>query len=310
LFATTSLAVSTGAGARDLGEGQSAEYYAVNGSITAAGFAGSWLVRAASGDHVGRYDLPDFHFDGLARLNSSHAAAALSDRFLWLTLSVPVVGQASDGFDTRFGNSMLVYGEVLSVNVFLTTVTKELVRRPRPYTHRRGWNDQPYPNWAGSEAYVSFFSGHSSSAHAAAASGSILYSGRGNAVWTRYAMWGFEFGAAGITARLRVRAGRHYPTDVWAGALIGTGLGIAIPALHGIDLSQIHAWEWGAGGIAMGTTFIVSELVDFCDMLGPIGPCDLPPDDPIPPGAPEPSHMQIGPMPLPGGAGLSASGTF
>ena len=31
---------------------------------------------------------------------------------------------------------------------------------------------------------------------------------------------------------LKIKAGYHYPTDVMAGALVGSGMGLLVPALH------------------------------------------------------------------------------
>jgi membrane-associated phospholipid phosphatase len=41
--------------------------------------------------------------------------------------------------------------------------------------------------------------------------------------------------AAGTVGYLRFAAGRHYPTDILAGALIGSLVGWLVPQLHEID---------------------------------------------------------------------------
>ena len=46
-------------------------------------------------------------------------------------------------------------------------------------------------------------------------------------------MWGFELALAGATANLRTRAGRHFYSDVIVGAIVGAGVGFAVPRLHG-----------------------------------------------------------------------------
>lgn len=50
----------------------------------------------------------------------------------------------------------------------------------------------------------------------------------GQALWP----WIFTAVAGSSVAHELVKAGEHYPTDVIVGALVGTGIGIAIPALH------------------------------------------------------------------------------
>jgi membrane-associated phospholipid phosphatase len=48
----------------------------------------------------------------------------------------------------------------------------------------------------------------------------------------RYAVWGTSLLAASVTGYLRYYAGKHYPTDIIAGAAMGSITGWGIPALH------------------------------------------------------------------------------
>jgi hypothetical protein len=66
---------------------------------------------------------------------------------------------------------------------------------------------------------------------------------------------------AAATANLRVRAGEHFYSDVLVGALVGAGLGTAIPALHTDGVYAPSGAEWAAiaGGLVAGVT--LSELL-------------------------------------------------
>ncbi|MEO8177958.1 MAG: phosphatase PAP2 family protein [Deltaproteobacteria bacterium] len=276
----------------------------VIGAELAASAAVNWLGR----DHEGRWDLVPFSPDLAVRSHFSNAAAQASDRLRLLTLALPVAAQLSSGFDRAFGNAALIYTEVQTTNLFLTTLTKEIVRRPRPYTHTRDPRVREFARSEGSEAYASFYSGHASASYAAALSGSLLYAARTRELWARHFMWGAEFLLAGITAQLRVSAGRHYRTDVWFGSLIGAATGVVIPALHGLPLSRVRASEVAVAAGAVLLTHLGAELVDLCELL----------DCAEQSSAREPSgkssspglEWSLLPVALPGGVGLQGFGSW
>jgi len=244
-----------------------ASYYVLHGGLTLAGFAGGWASTLLVPDSPGTEFLPHFPPDVAVRSNFSSSAARLSDRMLWVTIGVPALAQFYDGFDVAWANAELVYAEAHSASLLLTSLTKLLVHRPRPYTYSQLPAARGLAERAGSEAWVSFFSGHSSASYTAAMSGSILFALRTDNGWARHSMFGLEFTLAAFTAQLRVRAGRHYRTDVWLGSLVGAGIGLAIPALHGLPLSRVHASEWLTGAGAAALTITLSEAVDVCATL-------------------------------------------
>jgi len=244
-----------------------ASYYVLHGGLTLAGFAGGWASSLLAPYAPGAEFLPNFPPDVSVRSNFSPSAARLSDGMLWATIGVPALAQLYDGFDVAWANAELVYAEAHSASFLLTQLTKFLVRRPRPYTHSELPEARALAEGAGSEAWVSFFSGHSSASYTAAMSGSILFALRTDNAVARHSMFGLEFALAAFTAQLRVRAGRHYRTDVWLGSLVGVGIGLAVPALHGLPLSRVHASEWLTGAGAAAATIALSEAVDVCATL-------------------------------------------
>ena len=276
----------------------------VIGLELAASGAVSWLGRG----HEGRWDLVPFSPDLAVRNHFNDAAAQASDRLRLLTLALPLAAQLSSGFDSAFGNAALIYTEAQTTNLFLTTLTKEIVRRPRPYTHSRDPRVREFARSEGSEAYASFYSGHASASYAAALSGSLLYAARTRELWARHLMWGGEFLLAGITAQLRVSAGRHYRTDVWFGSLIGAATGIAIPALHGLPLSRVRASEVAVAAGAVLLTQLGAELVDLCALLG----CAEPSSARERSGRVSPPGLEWSLLPaaLPGGVGLQGMGSW
>jgi membrane-associated phospholipid phosphatase len=67
---------------------------------------------------------------------------------------------------------------------------------------------------------------------------------------------------AGATSDLRVRAGKHFYSDVLAGAAIGAGVGVLVPALHlGGQARPLLPCEWIAIGTAPLAGALLAELL-------------------------------------------------
>ncbi len=142
---------------------------------------------------------------------------------------------------------------VLLANGIQRTV-KNIVRRTRPLVYNPA---APLAEKLGRNARQSFFSGHTTTAFATA-----VFTGE---VFRHYfpdsklkpAVWAGSLGLATATSVLRYKAGRHYPTDLLAGAAFGSLVGWGIPKLHEVknrsELGQrldIQPWSTGvANGI-------------------------------------------------------------
>lgn len=232
-------------------EWRSSEYYAINGAITAALIGGRVLTGLVREDLEAGGDTIWFPGDAGLRGRCSPEAANLSDASLALTVTVPVAAELAGGLDAQFVNAEVVYTQALFASRLLTSVAKVVFRRPRPFSYRQ--NRECDFDFEESDAYMSFYSGHSSNAFAAAIAGSYLLSESGLDVRTRSAFWGAQLALAGATANLRARAGKHYYSDIVVGALVGSGIGLAVPLLHGGDpgfeTSEVLA---GVTGLAVG----------------------------------------------------------
>jgi membrane-associated phospholipid phosphatase len=222
--------------------------------------------------------------------------ATISDGLVVLTAVMPVVAQLSDGASTSLANAGLIYAEAHAVKFLLSSATKFGVRRPRPYTHSRDPRAQDYALAAGNEAHLSFFSQHASTAFTSAMAGSVLFAARSDDLLSRHVLFGFEFALAGVTAQLRVRAGRHYRRDVWVGTLVGLSLGFGLPALHGVAIERVRATEWATAGGALAVSFAAAELVD----LG-FGRSST---------SAAPLALALAPLPVDSGTGVALSGRF
>jgi membrane-associated phospholipid phosphatase len=60
----------------------------------------------------------------------------------------------------------------------------------------------------------------------------------------KYVVWSGSLLAASATAYLRYKSGMHYPSDLIAGAIVGSAIGYLVPVLHRnkeSDVSNSHA---------------------------------------------------------------------
>lgn len=111
---------------------------------------------------------------------------------------------------------VMLQGATLTANI--THTVKLLVRRNRPYTLASGFN------YSRRDDIYSFFSGHSSIAASLLTSAILLNSNATTpSVPKNLIIAGAGIGAI-TTAILRIKAGKHYPSDILTGLLLGTGI--------------------------------------------------------------------------------------
>ena len=107
-------------------------------------------------------------------------------------------------------NKGLVIGASYISNAIFTTTLKNIIRRSRPF---ETYPNQIYPN--SSHGGYSFPSGHTSAAFSTATSLTLAF--------LKWYVAIPAFGYAGAVGYSRLDLGVHYPSDVLAGALLGSG---------------------------------------------------------------------------------------
>ncbi|MGA6948557.1 MAG: phosphatase PAP2 family protein [Solirubrobacterales bacterium] len=122
-----------------------------------------------------------------------------------------VIGVAMAFIDPDHGDDWLVAGFLGPVAIGLNFVVKLIVRRPRPVL-------EGLPPIGGAPSNLSFPSAHATASFACATA------------MTRIAPEAaFLFILAAGIAACRPYLGMHYPSDVLAGAILGTALGLVVP---------------------------------------------------------------------------------
>jgi membrane-associated phospholipid phosphatase len=127
-----------------------------------------------------------------------------------------------------------ILAETAALTFGITNLTKVAARRRRPYLYNQAFTVEERAQLAreSGQATLSFPSGHTSVAFAAATFLSTVYGDVHGPTRASKWIWASSLGAASLVGVARVRAGRHFPTDVLVGAAIGAAVGHLIPRLH------------------------------------------------------------------------------
>jgi membrane-associated phospholipid phosphatase len=168
-------------------------------------------------------------FDRSAIFQNNKGARIASDVMLFGSALIPLPLLADQRIRKDFGQVALMNVEVFLLNAALTNLVKTSVSRPRPYTYNP---DLPIYKKRSKDSYMSFYSGHTSTASSQAffaATIFTMYNPKNKylpLVWAGAAS--FPIGMAFC----RYKAGKHFWTDVIVGYLAGAVIGAGVPILH------------------------------------------------------------------------------
>jgi membrane-associated phospholipid phosphatase len=126
-------------------------------------------------------------------------------------------------------DAVVVTQTILSAQT-LAAWTSLVVRRPRPYMYGE---NAPLDERQNPYGALSFFSGHSTTAFAAAVVLQRTLARRHPGSPLPNVLLASTLAVAGLVAVGRVASGNHFPTDVTVGAVVGSSMGVLVPALHG-----------------------------------------------------------------------------
>ncbi len=137
-----------------------------------------------------------------------------------------------DANNRRDGNGrtlMLVTLQGALLNNGLINLTKASVRRPRPFVYN---TNVPLERKLTQNARYSFFSGHAAVSSYFAFAGAQMYHDLYPDSRHRSVVWASAAVLPLLTSYGRVRAGRHFVTDVLVGYGVGALIGILVPRLY------------------------------------------------------------------------------
>ena len=178
------------------------------------------------------------HYSGWAT-TVSHYTGALAVAPLALAGYSWYKGDA-DAHD--FGAYALMFAEAFALENALNQIFRSMQLWPRPFIYAKRGEGAKKAASARGEAYGSFYSGHASAAFTVAIFTGDWFSKVYPNSKYKPLVWASSFALASGVAALRVVAGKHYPSDVLVGALMGTGVSLGVLKLHEICKNKVAFW--------------------------------------------------------------------
>jgi membrane-associated phospholipid phosphatase len=176
-----------------------------------------------------------WELDRATTYNWSKPIARVSDAFLYTSFAVPFALLADRKIRKDYIKIGLMYGEVIALTGAFTSLTKNLIKRPRPFVYN-GQVDLHYKQEK--DAQYAFFSGHTSVTAAMCFMTAKIFQDYNKGSKAIPWVWAAAATFPAITGVLRQQAGKHYWTDVVTGYVVGAAIGVLIPELHRAKLFQ------------------------------------------------------------------------
>ena len=177
-----------------------------------------------------------------------------------ILVASPSILLLNEGIKKEWKNSLtygVMYFEVVLVTSGLTDLTKSIALRKRPYLYNTNISLAEREKMiAENNVFNSFFSGHTSLAFATAVFLSKTYTAIYGKTVVSKIIWATSLALASTTGYLRYKSGHHYPTDVIAGAFVGSAIGYFIPVLHTKN-SKTKNLSYSITGTSFRLTYIL-----------------------------------------------------
>ena len=201
--------------------------------VSGASYVLSGLVTPLTPNQLGALDVAS-----LPAIDRSTAASwrpcisEVSDWFLLGTVLSPLSLLASQKVRKDFLTHALLGGETLFVNYGITQSAKIALLRNRPLTYLASTDPHLLEIQQKRNARMSFFSGHASiSASICWYTASVFETYYPHSP-ARPIVWVTAISLPAFIGWMRIRSGRHFPTDVITGYVVGACIGWLIPHLH------------------------------------------------------------------------------
>jgi membrane-associated phospholipid phosphatase len=202
--------------------------------------SGYFFYHSASSPTVG--EINQLHrgsvngLDRSATYRFSERADITSDILIGITTAAPLFLLTDKNIQNDECAILLMYAEVWSFIGGTSMLSKGSIKRYRPYVYNP---DVPLEKKLVPDARMSFFSNHAAAAFASAVFISKVFGDYNPHSNLRPYIWAGSLLAASAVGYFRYEAGMHFPTDIIAGAAIGSFIGYIIPWMHHIRDSEI-----------------------------------------------------------------------
>ncbi len=179
--------------------------------------------------------IPSFDLSAIHQFNKSFQSA--SDILEYTAIALPFISFIDKRVSGHAPQIIALYFETLAIDAVAFSMAKALVNRRRPYTY----NTDSVVSLSSKQtvnAQESFFSGHTSNAAAATFFGAKIFTDlRPHSKLVPF-VWGAAILTPAFVGYSRYRAGKHFPSDVITGYLVGATIGFMVPQLHKIKFDD------------------------------------------------------------------------
>ena len=193
-----------------------------------------------------------FFLDRGATDNNSSTAQKLSDVVLYSAIAYPFVTFVSSKCRANTKAILVMTAEVAFLTGGVTSIFKGAVGRYRPFNYNPEIEESIKLS---SESRKSFISGHTSSVAALTFLTARIITDLHPDIKNKGLIWFGAIATPAVLGYLRVRAGRHFPTDVMAGYAVGAAIGYFIPQLHLVKNENVKISTVGITGINLSLNF-------------------------------------------------------
>jgi membrane-associated phospholipid phosphatase len=178
------------------------------------------MDRPAIGLETGNADGLSFTTQGLS------GVLALAVPPLWHLGTVVLRTATPMGALIATGVDLVIFAQTAFINGALTETSHLLAQRPRPFVYANPSRGEDASN------YTSFYSGHTSFSAASTTYLTLTLAGRGAPMWLVGASAAGAYALMSLTGTYRVLAGRHFPSDILIGALVGILVAVIVAMRH------------------------------------------------------------------------------
>jgi len=190
-------------------------------------------------------------FDRFATKYYSPKADKASDVFWIGTQVFPFLFLAHEKSRKDIGKIAALYGETFFITTGITLLIKTTVKRNRPFVYNAA---APLGKKTTRNARTAFLSGHTSISAANSFFAAKIFSDYYPDSKWKPVVWTTAAVVPAITGYLRIRAGKHFPTDTIAGYALGAAVGVLIPHLHKKKLEKVSFYG-GPNGMLVQVRF-------------------------------------------------------
>jgi hypothetical protein len=168
-------------------------------------------------------------FDRSAIYRHSKGCSVSSDVFQYTSMVAPALLFIDKDIRKDYSTVLPIWIETFALTAALTTFTKEIAQRKRPYVYNP---NTPIGDKLSKDAKSSFFSGHTAVTASSLFFIAQVYSDYHPDSKLKPLFWTTAAVVPAMEGLLRYGAGKHYFTDVIVAYAIGATVGILVPYLH------------------------------------------------------------------------------